>query len=102
MTIANFAPLSLSLSVDNPMMDGEGGDYFFPLGVTQEATEEEEVEKGEEGDHPGRLGISHDARLRSLMISAELANDKWPNCTLEITFPGLKLCEGSSVNIESS
>ena len=42
MTIANFAPLSLSLSVDNPMMDGEGGDYFFPLGVTQEAAEEEE------------------------------------------------------------
>ena len=35
------------------MMDGEGGDYFFPLGVTQEAAEEEE--KGEEGDHPGRL-----------------------------------------------
>ena len=82
------------------MMDGEGGDYFFPLGVTQEAAEEEE--KGEEGDHPGRLGISHDARLRSLMISAELANDKWPNCTLEITLPGLKLSKGISVKIESS
>ena len=101
MTIANFAPLSLSLTVDNPMMDGEVGDYFFPLGVTQEAAEEE-GEKGEEGDHPGRLGISHDARLRSLMISAELANDKWPNCTLEISLPGLKLREGFSVNIGSS
>ena len=63
--------------------DGEGGDYFFPLGVTQEAREEEKEE--EEGDH---LGISHDARLRSLMISAESANDKLPNCTWQISLPG--------------
>ena len=72
------------------MMDGEGGDYFFPLGVTQEAAEEEE--KGRRVIIPAdSLGISHDARLRSLMISAELANDKWPNCTLAISLPGLKL-----------
>ena len=65
------------------MMDGvhddgeEGGDYFFPLGVTQEAPPAAaEGGGGEEGDH---LGISHDARLRSLMISAELTNDKLPN-----------------------